>query len=243
MEKDAIGFHVSGHPLDEHAWSVCTFCSVDTAGVADLPGDAPVVLAGVVTRVRPTVSQRGREPGRRMAMLTLADRQGQVDGVIFPDDFARSGEHLQVDRVVVAVAAVDRSRAEPSLIVNRVIPVEQACEQLATRLELRLRGGDNDGDEPFGAVWRMVAGLLRQASSSAQALQGKPVEVVMRVELPDGRDVVMAARGIRVVPTALLERLRTTLGAMGEVRVLGGWLPPRREPRRWGAPRGEGVAA
>jgi DNA polymerase-3 subunit alpha len=244
MEKDAIGFHVSGHPLDEHAWAVRTFCSVDSAGVADLPGDAPVVLAGVVTRVRPTVSQRGREPGRRMAMLALADRQGQVDGVIFPDDFARSGEHLQVDRVVVAVASVDRSRAEPSLIVNRVIPVEQACEQLATRLELRLRGGEGERDEPFGVVWRMVAGLLRQASSSAQALQGKPVEVVLRVELPDGRDVVMAVRGIRVVPTlALLERLRTTLGRMGEVRVLGGWLPPRREPRRWGAPRGEGVAA
>jgi hypothetical protein len=109
---------------------------------------------------------------------------------------------------------------------------------------LRLRGGEGERDEPFGVVWRMVAGLLRQASSSAQALQGKPVEVVLRVELPDGRDVVMAVRGIRVVPTlALLERLRTTLGRMGEVRVLGGWLPPRREPRRWGAPRGEGVAA
>ena len=86
--------------------------------------------------------------------------------------------------------------------------------------------------------------MLRQASGSSQALQGKPVEVTLRVEIEEGRDVVMSARGIRVVPTqALVTRLRETLGALGEVAVHGGWMPPKKEPRRWGAPRGEGVAA
>jgi DNA polymerase-3 subunit alpha len=244
MEKDAIGFHVSGHPLDEHEWTVRTFCSARTIDVAELGEQAPVVLSGIVTRLRPTVSQRGREPGRRMAMLSLADRHGQVEGVIFPDSFAKSGEFLQMDRPVVVVGSVDRSRAEPSLIVDRVIPIEQAQEQLATRLELRLRGSTADGEEPFATVWRMAAGVLRQASGSSQSLQGRPVDVVLRVEIEDGRDVVMSARAIRVVPTqALVARLRETLGALGEVTVLGGWTPPKKEPRRWGAPRGEGVAA
>jgi DNA polymerase-3 subunit alpha len=244
MEKEAIGFHVSGHPLDEHEWIVRTFCSARSIDVAEMMEQSPVVLAGIVTRLRPTVSQRGREPGRRMAMLSLADRHGQVEGVIFPDSFAKSGEFLQMDRPVVVVGSVDRSRAEPSLIVDRVIPLEQAQEQLATRLELRLRGSVADGEEPFAAVWRMAAGVLRQASGSSQSLQGRPVEVVLRVEIEEGRDVVMGTRGIRVVPTAqLVARLRETLGALGEVAVVGGWTPPRREPRRWGAPRGEGVAA
>jgi DNA polymerase-3 subunit alpha len=244
MEKDAIGFHVSGHPLDEHEWIARAFCSARTGDVAELMEQAPVVLAGIVTRLRPTVSQRGREPGRRMAMLTLADRHGQVEGVIFPDSFARSGEFLQMDRPVVVVGSVDRSRAEPSLIVDRVIPIEQAQEQLATRMELRVRGVSGDGEEPYAAVWRMAAGVLRQASGSAQSLQGRPVEVMLRVEIEDGRDVVMSARGMRVVPTqALVARLRETLGTLGEVAVVGGWMPPRKEPRRWGAPRGEGVAA
>jgi hypothetical protein len=90
----------------------------------------------------------------------------------------------------------------------------------------------------------MAAGVLRQASGSSQALQGRPVDVMLRVEIEEGRDVVMSARGIRVVPTqALMARLRETLGALGEVHLVGGWLPPKKEPRRWGAPRGEGVAA
>ena len=244
MEKDAIGFHVSGHPLDEHRWIVDAFCTCETPAIADLQADAPVVMAGIVTRIRPTVSQKGREPGRRMAMMTLADRHGQIDGVLFPDDFAKCGEHLQMDRPVVVVGVVDRKRAEPSIIVNRLIPIEQAQEQLATRLEVRLRAGTADGDEPFGTVWRMVGGLLRQASASGDVLKGRPVETVLRVELEDGRDAVLLVRGVRVVPSrTLVDRVRQTLGAMGEVRVLGGWVPPRKEPRRWGAPRGEEVAA
>jgi DNA polymerase-3 subunit alpha len=244
-EKDAIGFHVSGHPLDDHRAAVRTFCSVETPSIAEMPGESPIVMAGVVTRIRPTVSQKGREPGRRMAMLSLADRHGQVDGVIFPDSFAKSGEFLQMDRPVIVVGSVDRSRAEPSVIVDRVIPIEQAPEQLATRLEIRLRGTSADGDEPFGVVWRMIGGLLRQAAGGSQALQGRPVDTVLRVELEDDRDVVMMARGLRVVPTnALVQRLRETLGDLGEVRVVGGWVPPRREPKRWGSPnRGEGMAA
>jgi hypothetical protein len=142
------------------------------------------------------------------------------------------------------VGVVDRKRAEPSIIVNRLIPIEQAQEQLATRLEVRLRAGTADGDEPFGTVWRMVGGLLRQASASGDVLKGRPVETVLRVEMEDGRDAVLMVRGVRVVPSrTLVDRVRQTLGAMGEVRVLGGWVPPRREPRRWGAPRSEEVAA
>jgi len=243
MEKDAIGFHVSGHPLDEHRAVIDIFCSMQTPDIAELPSESPIVMAGVVTRVRPTVSLKGKVPGSRMAMLSLADQHGQVDGVIFPDGFSKYGEFLQMDRLVIVVGSVDRSRADPSVIVDRVIPIEQASEQLATRLEIRLRGKQGESDEPFGGVWRMVGGLLRQAAGGSQSLQGRPVDTMLRVELEDDRDVVMMARGLRVVPSdALLMRLRATLGTLGEVRVIGGWLPPRREPRRYGSGnRSDGV--
>ncbi len=245
MEKDAIGFHVSGHPLDDFAWVVRTFCSVQSKDIAELPGESAVVMAGIVLRIRPTVSKRGKDPGRRMAMLSLADNHGQVEGVIFPDGFARSGEFLQVDRPVIVIGSVDRSRAEASIIVDRVLPIEQAQEHLATRVELRLRGKHGDQDEPFAVVWRMVGGILRQAAGGSQSLQGRPVDTFLRIELEDGREVVMAARGLRVVPSAaLLTRLRETLGELGDVNVIGGWIPAKREPRRtFNTNRSEGAFA
>ena len=232
-EKEALGFHVSGHPLDEHRRAVRTYCSAGTASVGGLAADAPVVLAGIVTRIRPVLSQRGREPGRKMAMITLADRAGSIDGVLFPDTFARCGELLQVDRVVVVAGTVDRSRAEPSIIVEKVVPIEEAAAHLATRLDLHLTAAPADGT-PVEGILQMLLGQLRQAAGGVSATRGRPVEVAVVLDV-DGRVATLLAPGIRVVPdAALLARLGGILGGVGRVEVRGGWLPPRRrDDRPW----------
>ena len=234
MEKEAIGFHVSGHPLDDFKEVVSTFCTADSRAIAQMPGDAPVVLAGVVSRLRATVSQKGRDPGRHMAMLTLSDRSGQSDGVIFPEAFAKYGEFLQVDRLVIVIGHLDRSRAEPSVIMDRVIPIERAQEYLATKLEIRLRCASGQSESQLRGVWNMVAGVLRQAAGGMQALDGRPVDTWLRVQLEDGREVVMMARGLRVVPDQnLLSRIRAMLAELGDATVHGGWIPPGKKPRAW----------
>ena len=234
MEKEAIGFHVSGHPLDDFKNVIDTFCTADSRAVVEMSGEAPLVLAGVVSRLRATVSQKGRDPGRRMAMLTLSDRHGQVDGVIFPESFAKCGELLQVDRNVVVIGYLDQSRAEPSIIVERVIPIERAQEYLATKLEIHLRAQGGHTDAQLRGVWNMVAGVLRQAAGGMQALDGRPVDTWLRVQLEDGREVVMMARGLRVVPDQnLLLRIRSMLADLGDVTVHGGWIPPGKKPRAW----------
>ncbi len=236
MEKEAIGFHVSGHPMDDHAAVIRNFCTADSRAVADLPGDAPLVLAGVVSRIRPVVSQKGRDPGRRMAMITLSDRHGQVDGVIFPEAFAKYGDLLQMERLVIVIGHLDRSRAEPGIIIERLLPIERAQECLATKLEIRLKGTDGRSDPQLVGAWHMVAGVLRQAAGGIKALDGRPVDTWLRLRLEDGRDVVMMAKGLRVVPDqALLARLRDMLGELGEATVHGGWAPPAKKPRHWDA--------
>ncbi|MDI1320125.1 MAG: hypothetical protein PSW75_08025, partial [bacterium] len=73
-EKEALGFHVSGHPLDQWRESIATFCSTDTIGMQQIPHDQPVVVGGLLTRVRPTMTKAGK----KMAMITLTDRRGTV---------------------------------------------------------------------------------------------------------------------------------------------------------------------
>jgi hypothetical protein len=79
----------------------------------------------------------------------------------------------------------------------------------------------------------MVAGLLKQASSSAAMTPGKPVDVVLHLD-GDARRVTLASHRLRVVPArALLDSLRRIVGA-DRVRVKGGWMPERRKPKQWG---------
>jgi len=243
-ERESLGFHVSGHPLDEHRRVVAEFCSADTAGLAELTEGEPIVLAGIVTRVHQTVSKGGREPGQKMAMITLADRVGTVDGVCFSDVYARHGELLAMDRIVVVTGFVDRRRAEPAIKVERIVPIEDATAHLAKWIEIRLRvpGSDDAGVQALTQVMEMIAGELRRASATFAATRGRPVEVQVRM-LVDDWIATLEPSSCRVVPDrTLLANLQRTIGPLGGVRVHGGWRPAKREARPWEAARARAMA-
>jgi DNA polymerase-3 subunit alpha len=231
QEKEALGFFVSGHPLDEWSREVGSFANADSVRIRDMPAQAPVVMAGIIGRVRAVVSQRGAQPGRRMAMATIVDKLGTAECVLFPDTFAQHGELLQSDAMLMIVGVVDRSRAEPGIIVDQLIPVADASRHLATRLEIRLTGaGEGDG-ELLAPMMRMLAGTLKQAANSAANLRGRPVEV--DVVLPvDGAEAAITVGGVRVVPDSALLRKICEIAGAGSVTVRGGWVPQRRERDR-----------
>jgi DNA polymerase-3 subunit alpha len=178
--------------------------------------------------VRPTIT---RQSNRKMAMVTVSDRRGAIDGVLFPDVYAKYGDLLQADRCVLLWGHADRSRAEPCVVVEKVIAIEQAAQFLGTRLDLVLDGEPASG-EPFEPLVNLIAGTLRKASGSVASLQGRPVDVSIHVDLGDDRVTLVADR-IRVVPDAtLLGELGRLLGA-DRVHVRGGHRPAKRQPRQW----------
>lgn len=226
-EKEALGFFVSGHPLDGLASTISEFCTTTTARLAEMPDGVPVVLAGVVNRVRPVVTRTGN----KMAMSTLTDKYGTVEAVVFSEAFAKFGGDLQVDRIVAVVGSLEKGRGEPQIVVDQVIPVERLPSLLATRLDILFDEARPDDRDGVDHRMRFVSGHLRQASRSVAALSGRPVETAVHLRLNDGRTVVLSSPGIRVVPDdELVARLRDA-GADG-VRVRGGYVPPRKEDRR-----------
>ena len=225
-EREVLGMHLSGHPLDLWREAIASFATTDSARLEQVGTGAPVVVVGIVTRVRHHVTQRGQ----RMAMLTLADRTGAIDAVLFADAYASHGEHLVDGRVLVFVGAVDRSRAEPSVHVDRVIPIEDAAAHLASAIEVRLRDPSLTSEDPamFDQRVRMLLGALRQASGSAANLKGRPVEVTVAFEIAEGI-ATLVPHGVRVVAEqSTLRRLAEVVGS-GSIIVRGGWIPPRRE--------------
>jgi len=228
FEKETLGFHVSGHPLDRWTSELSRFATADSASMAAVPHDAGVVVGGLLTRVRPTITRQGN---RKMAMVTVSDRRGGIDGVLFPETYARYGDLLQTDRCVLLVGHADRSRAEPCVVVDKVVPIEQAGQFLATRIDLLL-DAEPAGGEPFEPLLHMVAGTLRKASGSVASLQGRPVEVSIHVDLGADRVTLVADR-LRVVPDATLVSELTRVLGSGRVLVRGGHCPPKRQPRHW----------
>ncbi len=161
---------VSSHPLEDHAQTLARFSVCTIAEVRGLPADQPVVLGGMLSRVRPTLVKNGRSAGSKMAMITLEDTAGsKLDGVCFSETYATCFNDLELDRVVFLEGKVDRRREEPNIVVNRVIPVERAASVLTRSVKIVVRD-DASTKELNGASTEQFGRLrevLRQSASRA----------------------------------------------------------------------------
>jgi len=165
-EKSVLGFYVSSHPLDQHRQALHTFSNVAIRDISKLPADTEIVIGGLITRVRPTFVKKGRSAGSKMAMITLDDRTGSIDGVVFSDAYAIAGPLLVLDRAVFLKGKVDRRREEPSIVVNEVIPIEQAAPKLTRAVKVVLRETPlEDKGQSLDRGLTPLKSLLRQAAS------------------------------------------------------------------------------
>ncbi len=174
FEKDVLGFYLSSHPLDQHKDIVRRYATVDVAQIDQLAAEVEVILGGMLTRVKPTVTKNGKNPGQKMAMITLEDHSGAIEAVVFSDAYAVAAELLAPDRIVFLRGKVDRRRERPSVIVQKVISVHDAITELTEAVIIR---PDTQGREvmPAGAL-ELLGDLLRQVRfvprSSSGAMGG-----------------------------------------------------------------------
>lgn len=233
QEKDVLGFHVSGHPLDLHADVLRAFCSHTAAQAAEAEHDVPLVLGGMFIHARtlPTKS------GNKMARVTFQDLAGSIDGVIFPSSLERCQSLVEVDRVLMVIARSDRSQGEPQIIIDRLIPIEDAPRQMATAIEIDLTG-PHDPALALDQARRVRAVLEKHGSAIGSNGRGREAEILLHIRA-EGRRVLLRPNMLRAVADQpLLEALRDVVGVEG-VRLRGGPAATYATPGRNG-PNGQG---
>ncbi|MDX9722359.1 MAG: DNA polymerase III subunit alpha [Myxococcota bacterium] len=94
LEKEVIGFYVTGHPLDRYADELSLYASNDTQRLIELPNNADICLVGVIASLRERPVKRGEG---RMANLVFEDKLGQVEVVCFPRCFAEYEDLIRSD--------------------------------------------------------------------------------------------------------------------------------------------------
>ena len=234
-EKEALGFHVSGHPLDEYADVIQEFCSTTATKVGDLNQGSPAVLGGMITRVRPVTTKRGD----RMAMLTIEDKTASMDAVVFPEAFSKLSHLIEKDQILLFSGSVDLGRGQPSLQIEDAYPMSDATAHFSSRIEILLNEREGDTEADRHDRLRMLAKILEGASKTSNSSSGHPVEPVLLVDVLGSR-VTMLARGLRIVPDQRVLTQIADLVGPECVRAVGGYLPPLRKSR--GNGRGNGRA-
>lgn len=115
-EKEALGVHVSEHPLER---PLATLQSRTSATIGDIDvnwNGKQVRLAGMISTLRTLTTKKG-DP---MAFATLEDLDGKIDLVLFPRTWQACREDVTVDQVMLVTGKVQVKGEDVNLIVDRV---------------------------------------------------------------------------------------------------------------------------
>jgi len=119
FEKEAIGFYLSGHPLDRFKWQMASFCN---ASVADLSEDIPTParelrVGGIVTSVRERISRRGN----KFMSFTFEDFAESAELTLFGEQYEKYRGLIQQDEMLYITACRQGRRYDPSAMEIRIL--------------------------------------------------------------------------------------------------------------------------
>ena len=166
FEKEVLGLYVSSHPLDEHRDLIERFSTCTIDDCLDLAGDTPVIVAGMLTRIRRTVTRAKQEP---MAMLTIENQTAKMDAVVFPRTYEMVAPFLEPDAIVFLDGKIDRRREEPSIVVDKVITAQEAPTRLTRTVKIIIRDqAKPTNGSTFNGQFHDLKEILRQASTRGE---------------------------------------------------------------------------
>ncbi|MGB0715953.1 MAG: DNA polymerase III subunit alpha, partial [Phycisphaerae bacterium] len=133
-EKAVLGFYITAHPLASCAPLLETCATASTVDLVRYGDGDPVVLGGMVSSLRTVIARGGRNPGRKLGILTIEDLAGRVEGIVFPDDLGKYQGMLVPDSVIFVQGEVDRKREEPSLRIEKIVSKDRVLPELTKAL-------------------------------------------------------------------------------------------------------------
>jgi DNA polymerase-3 subunit alpha len=136
-EYDAIGFFLSGHPLDDYAAAlkklrVTTYS--EFARQVKAGANAGRLAATVVSR-----QERRTKTGNKMGIIGLSDPSGHYEAVLFSEGLQQYRDLLEPGSAVLLVVGAEAQGDDVRVRIQAVTSLEQAADKMHTGLRVFLR--------------------------------------------------------------------------------------------------------
>lgn len=121
MEKEVIGFYISGHPLDSYAKYFKPKVKYTTITLDQHETDEEVSLGGQINAYRQIITKSNS----LMATFMLEDQYGFLKCVVFPKTFNQVRDLLMPDHTIIVKGKIKDNEGRYEMIVNTV---ESPCK-------------------------------------------------------------------------------------------------------------------
>ncbi|MGB1236319.1 MAG: DNA polymerase III subunit alpha, partial [Planktomarina sp.] len=161
-EFTAIGFYLSGHPLDDYLPSLKRqgILTLDQIEEKAQSGPCVVKMAGTVASRQERKSARGN----RFAFIQLSDTTGAYEVTMFSDALEISRDHLETGAKVVVQVEATMESDQLKLLARSAVPMDGLVEQ-GSSAGLRVYVDDLSAIQSAANV---LAGAAKAAKSAAK---------------------------------------------------------------------------
>ncbi len=164
-EREALGFYLTGHPLDRFSQDVDRFATVNIGNLRRDQHGSEIIVGGVICDFREVQTKSGRGP---MGFFQLEDQYGRVEVVAFPKTYAKVDEQTglsvaqQLERCgdepvlvggkveVEVVESEEGGTAKYKLLLDTIRPIAEVRAARTRSVLLRLRADQLDDRRLLG---------------------------------------------------------------------------------------------
>jgi DNA polymerase-3 subunit alpha len=133
-EKDALGFYITGHPLDEFEGEVKRFATCSIQDLLRLEDKSQVKVAGIIENLK----MKRTKKGDRMAILSLEDQTGATQVIIFPETFNTYSAFLRNDEPLLICGIAEVGDNSSKIVAKDLVSLESLRHKSIRTIELEL---------------------------------------------------------------------------------------------------------
>ncbi|HET9625308.1 MAG TPA: OB-fold nucleic acid binding domain-containing protein, partial [Kofleriaceae bacterium] len=203
FEKEALGFYVSGHPLDRYRGDLQRYATATTSDfLAGRRGVGDNSIGGIVSQYREMITKKGD----KMARFMLEDAEGNFEVIAFPKTFEKVRHVLVSDEPILCTGAVknegNAESPEWKMLLESAAPLSELRQLKTSRVDIHLNADQLTRDQ----IDELKTILANATRGNCQA--------VLRLKIPQRSETVVTLPDAwAVAPTEdLLTRLERLFG-------------------------------
>jgi DNA polymerase-3 subunit alpha len=198
-ELAAVGFYLSGHPLEDVVEVLRRKRVILMAEAQELAeaGQEAFRMAGVVRRRQERASAQS---GEKFAFVSLSDPTGEYEVLFPPESLRRCREALEPGRAVVIKVRAKAKEGEVRFFGDDAEPIDRSVESAAQALRVHLASASANLES------------LRKRLHGASGNRGG--EIILVSGLGGGREVELRLPGRFMLDAALRGALKTSPGVL-----------------------------
>lgn len=140
IEKELIGFYISGHPLDNYKKVIERCTNMNSAKIPSALPETEYTTAVLITEIRRITTKKGD----LMGIVTGKDFDGEIKFTFFPKVWEKLSSYIEEDKVIAFKGRVDHSEQYgDSFQVDELLDINNLQEKAVKSIHIKLFSTQN----------------------------------------------------------------------------------------------------